>query len=365
MAPHQVHRCLHCSAPLDVAPGVEVLACRFCGVTNDLRRPPAPAARPPHAVHAPHGPGATGAGSNKTALVVALVAGVLVVLGAVAAGGAYFVTARRSPSDSSDARPATARLAGRPFVLAWASERSIHVQDTPSMQIDAAVHEGNYQLTFRGFPERTRWTVGERQGVVTSSVFSIAKIESVEGALGSVPTGRIKDHALGPDDDLVVELPTGERATVRLKPVQAWSSIIGALRRVENGPVKLEPEAPRRPTKTSVGFVETLSLEVFGPAETLRDLDEIALPRRLTAVKGEKTCDGYKDAQGNPRPPVKVLFKETEVVVFDRRTGDQLASKVFSPEVRCPMFSFTKDGSQDSYPTSRPIHEWLKRRVRR
>ncbi len=343
MTAPQAHRCAHCSAPLEIVRGAELLVCRFCGTHNELPQRPAPSAS------------AAPRAAWRAPLTLVLALAVVVVAGGLA------VTLRGRPAGG----PSLGVFAG-PLVLTRTGDAKIGVEGQPSMYIDVSIFEGTYQLTFHGFPAGTRWKTGARQGVLTSRVYEIVKLQSIASELGSVPATKIKSHPLGPKDELAVELPSGQRGTIALEPVPAWSSIVDALRHVENGPVRFEPDAPPRPGTTSVGFVDTLSLEVFGPAEMLRDLDEIAVPHRLSEIKAQQTCSGYKDAKGKPRAPVKYVFKETEVLVFDRRTGAQLARKLFSPEIRCPMFHFSvSEGPADSYPASREIHEWLKTRVRR
>jgi hypothetical protein len=342
------HRCAHCSAPLDVAFGAEILTCRFCGTKNERERPAVQVT----AAAGPRQP----APALKTFVVLGAVGAI-----AVTVGVAAFVGGQPSRAGSG-----TLGSARGPLVLTWADDKQIDVAGEPGVRIEAAVFQGTYQLTFHGFPEGTTWKVGDRNGVVKSRVYDIAKVRSVEPELGGVPVAHVKDHPVGPTSELVVETKEGRRGAVALRPVAAWATIADVLKRVENAPVRFEPDAAPRPGKTALVFVDGLTLEVLGPAETLREIDEVAVPHPLTEVKAEKVCSGYKDARGNPRPAVTYRFEETEVVVFDRRTGEARARRVFAPEVRCPMFDFlTTSGPRDSHPTFRDFQPWLATRVRR
>lgn len=341
----RAHQCARCSAPLDIAEGATILTCRFCGTKNELERPaPTPAAPVPAAPAPDARPKPNGAA-------VAIVAGLVLVM-LVSGAGMLALQPRAVPRG--------------PLHLEWRDDKEIFVTNAPSMRIDASVFQGNYQLTFHGFPEGTTWKAGDKQGVVRSKVFEIAKLRNVEPELGGVYVSRLREQPLGPKDELVVTLPEGQRGAVLLRPVPAWSTIGDTLKRVENAPVRFEPDPPRRPDRTAVIYADSLTLEVVGPAELLRDVDEIAIPHRREEVKGELVCAKFKDSAGRLKPPVTYRFKETEVVVFDRRTGAEVAKKVFAPEVRCPSFDFgIDDRPRDSHASTREILAWLGGRVKR
>jgi hypothetical protein len=110
-------------------------------------------------------------------------------------------------------------------------------------------------------------------------------------------------------------------------------------------------------------------MKLFGPAVLFQDVDQVAITRRLSEIKGRKTCTGYKDRAGKPLPDLTIRFKETEATVFNRRTGAVVQKKVFPPDEACPMFRISigsgHDREQDSYPPTRDIESWLSSLVER
>jgi hypothetical protein len=61
------------------------------------------------------------------------------------------------------------------------------------------------------------------------------------------------------------------------------------------------------------------------------------------------------------------VLKETEVTVFDRRTGDLVTKKTFPPDSGCPMFTFRSAGedTQDSSMPRTKIQSWLRTQIKR
>jgi hypothetical protein len=261
---------------------------------------------------------------------------------------------------STRARPATSRFDG-PFELAFTAEGKILVEGHPKMYGDVSIHEDNYQITFHGFPRGTRWRFGEMQGSIDSDIYFIAKIQNVADGYGQVPVARIRNARLGPSGKLVIELPCGKTAGVALQPMEAWMSILDTLRRIENGPVVFTQDPPPRPDRRSVLRLEAMSFKLFGPALTVGDVDLIAVDRLLPEVRGERTCSGSTDSKGNELPSYRLLLKDTEVLVHDRRTGRVAHRRVFPGEDRCALFrsKANQDGTMVGYPPTREIEAWL------
>ena len=116
----------------------------------------------------------------------------------------------------------------------------------------------------------------------------------------------------------------------------------------------------------SIMFMQGSTKKVFGQASVLSDLDAIAIANLLPDVKGTKTCTGYsstsKTSKGKAMPDIELQLKETEVVIYDRRKGGEIAKKVFAPEKRCPSFVYTQQGEnqKDSSIPTRKIEGWLR-----
>lgn len=339
----RVHRCQFCAAPLEVSGESErFVRCGYCGRQNELRRAEAPAEV------APPTP------TKRTPWVAVAVIGLVALVGAAAL----------STKDSGRRQTRPPAIDG-PFSLSWADDAKLVVDGNDEVHARVALYEGHYQITFHRFPVGTRWTVGQRSGQLDSDIFSTVRLVSIEDELGSVPVARYRTHTVGPTDTLEVQIPSGDRASIALRPLSVGFTVARTLEGIENGPVRFDPE-PERGARNSVALLETSGFKVFGPAETVRDIDQLAVVRRRPEVVGEKHCGG-EDARGRPLPNVTLQLKETEVVVFDRRTGEVAESRVFPPQDRCPTIALpsSREGPRDSYPPTRDIEAWLGTLVRR
>jgi hypothetical protein len=345
MSSVNVYHCQRCFAPLEVPPGNSPIVCRYCGTYNDLQRPGAP--RPAAPAAAP---------INRTLIAILIgIAGLVAVTAVVA----LLV-------------PRGVRVLGGlrgPLELEWSNERKFVAKGSESLYGEVAIFEGNYQITFHGFPEGTKWKVAEKSGRIESDIYDIVKLENLDDQLGKVPVAKYRDYLLGPKAKLELELPSGQAASIELRQVDAAMSVLSVLERIKNGPVVFEGEPKKDSARSNVLLLETASIKLFGSAVLLQDVDQVAITRRLPEIKGRKTCTGYKDRAGKPLPDLMIRFKDTEATVFDRRTGAVVQKKVFPPDEACPMFSFSIGGDrereQDSYPPTRDIESWLSSLVER
>jgi hypothetical protein len=340
MSSANVYHCQRCVAPLEVPPGSSTTVCRYCGTYNELRRPDAPRTAAP----APAPP-------NRA--LVPILLGIVGLVVMVAIGVALLAPrGARVPASFSG-----------PLELEWSNERKFVARSDEALYGEVTIFEGNYQITLHGFPEGTRWKVAEKSGRIESDIYDIVKLENVEGQFGKIPVAKYRDHLLGPKAKLELELPSGQAASIDLRQVDASMSVLSVIERVKNGPVLFEGEPTKDSGPRNVLLLETASMKLFGSAVLLQDVDQVAITRRLSEIKGQKTCTGYKDRAGKPLPDLTIRFKETEATVFDRRTGAVVQKKVFPPDEACPMFRISiggdRDREQDSYPPTRDIEAWL------
>lgn len=348
MVETRVHRCQFCAAPLERSDERERLVrCRYCGRQNELAGGAPPLELPDEA--APPAP----ARPSSPWIAVAVLA--------VAAIGVGVGLSSMEEQRSGGPRPPS--LDG-PFSMSWADDSRIVVDGKDDVYARVSLFEGHYQITFHKFPVGTRWAVGERSGILDSDIYAIVRLGSIEDELGAVPVARFRNHAVGPTETLEVQIPSGHQATIALRPLPVGYTLRQTLQAIENGPVRFEPE-PARGERNSVALLETAGLKVFGPAQTMRDVDQLAVVRVLPELHGEKRCGG-QDARGRPLPEVTLRLKETEVIVYDRRTGDVAERRVFPPDDRCPTLALSASrDARDTYPPTRDIEAWLATLVRR
>lgn len=195
-------------------------------------------------------------------------------------------------------------------------------------------------------------------------MFDVVKVKDMSAQLGTLEIASLQDAKLDPELRAELKIP-GKRTEFALPPAKLLG-LTDILKKVENSPVLFEGEAEKEGEGFAILSLTSLTPELFGKATLLQDVDGIAIHRRLDEVKGTKTCSGYK-SKGKPVPDLTLELKETEVVIYDRRSSDQVAKKIFPPEDRCPMFAFGGKGdrTQSSSAPTAAIENWLRTNVKR
>jgi hypothetical protein len=346
--------CYHCRAPLSVSVDRQIVDCQYCGTANDLR----PKVQPHVAAGGPTA--AKQGGGAKVALAVVAVA--------IAGVAAYLLVDGGPPASSrSGSSPAADRPPPEPFEIEWVSDHEFVVRGHANRKGRVSIHgDGGYKLMLQGFPEGTRWTVGDKKGVIRSRASEFADIEAVNRAeLGEVPLDRYRTYGLGPTGTLILELPSGQTGTTELRKASPRSFIDEALKQIQNGrPLRFGDEPEPREAPNAIILYRPSGFETFGAAETFADVDLVAFSNRLPEVKDEIICSGYTDPDGTPTSDLTIRLKETEVVVYDRRTADVAHTKIFAPDAECPSFRMGDETTRDSYPPRREIHAWLRSLLR-
>lgn len=219
-------------------------------------------------------------------------------------------------------------------------------------------------VQMEGFPKGTQYAVGDQKGTIEDSYGSYAEVD-VADKLGDVTIDGLEKVDSGLS--LKLSYPDGREGESKLPPVDFRYGLAEALKNAEHGPVRFGKEADDPKKTDSLLLVQPMQFKLFGRGGKLSEVDYIAISTQLTEVTGTKTCTGYTDNAGNAMPAMTVNLKESEVVIYDRRTGDVVTKKTFEPDNTCPQFVFTaKDAnSMDNYPPDEIIEAWLKTQVKR
>ncbi len=335
MGPSRQTTCEYCRAPLPIAEGVASVACLFCKRQNDLRE------RAPQAAAAPSGRG-------KQILSV-----VAISLASVIFGGFFLYWAvggdLEPTGETADARVPP------PLEFRWVSPSEFVAIDRDTMKGSARItDEGEYQIKFEGFQPGTRWIAGERRGQVRSEVFSIEEVASVRDQFADVPVEELRDYRLGPDETLIIKTGSGREGSLELRPVTAWLAIRSILEQVEDRrPVTFENESEPS-DELSLYFG---SDDVYGPATTVGEIDLVAIRNRLPGAVGEVICE-YEQGYGGPKKRT-MLLKESEVVVYDRRTAEVVASNRFAPDAECFELPIGAEETFSRSASRSTIEPWL------
>ncbi len=270
-------------------------------------------------------------------------------------------TVRESTATSS--RPALAPT-NTTLEIEWTKDDKFQVKGRPLQKGEVDIHNGHYRVSLFGFPKGTKWSALDKSGVAESSVIaSINAIDMVE-KLGTLPADATLRHKakLDPEATFTLEVPGSAKLEIKLPPSDAGLSAETLLSKIDSGPVLFGKEPPDAKPMQSILLLDDVHPDLFGRAETLRDVDALAKAQLLADVKGTKTCTGYK---GNGGKDIVMNLKETEVVIYERRTGKVTAKKSFPPNDKCPemLYRSSKEKSVESTDSRMPttaIEAWLK-----
>jgi hypothetical protein len=292
---------------------------------------------------------------------------VVVSLSAACKGGSNDAAPTGDTADPTSA--AAASGPAKPLEVDWVKEDKFQVKGSPKQYGEVAIFRSIYQVTVHGFPKGTKWAALDKKGIVDSDVYNILKILDMTDKIGDVPADKDKQREarLDPGANLTLELPSGEKADIKLPGSDLGLSVDEMLKKVENGPVLFGKEPPDEKPMENILYLEGMTPEVFGRASVLKDVDAVAKAERLPDSKGTKKCTGYKDNAGKPAADMELQLKETEVVIYERRTGNVVQKKVFPPDDTCPMFTFRRadEKQQDSSIPTTAIQAWLRTQVKR
>lgn len=274
-----------------------------------------------------------------------------------------------SPSGTTSADGPSGSKRGDTLEIEWVKDDKFQIKGSPKQYGEAGIFRGTYQVTIYGFPKGTKWAALDKKGIIDSDVYNILKIVDMSEKLGDVPadSDKQREFKLDPGASLKLELPDGDNADIKLPPSDLGLSVDEAFKKIENGPVLFGKEPPDAKPMENVLYLNGLSPTVFGRASVLKDVDAVAKATLLPDVKGTKKCTGYKNNDGKAAADLELALKETEVVIYDRRTGNVVQKKVFPPDDDCPMFTFRRsdEKAHDSSIPTTEIEAWLKTQIKR
>jgi hypothetical protein len=215
-------------------------------------------------------------------------------------------------------------------------------------------------LHLERLPYGTRYEVGGTKGEIKDRDDAFVRID-VRDQLAGLTLEQLEKF----QPDFVLRLDVdGRKGETKLPPANMKYGLGDTLKKVENGPVLFGTE-PDDPQKTDSMVWAKMDPQVFGRAGKLFELDWIAVDHQLPTVKGSKTCTGYVDNDKKPMPDFTLRLKETEVVIYDRRTGAVVDKTVLPPDEACPTFTFRSGESkeEDSSTPHGEIEAWLRTKI--
>ena len=154
-----------------------------------------------------------------------------------------------------------------------------------------------------------------------------------------------------------LESPEGvsQDGTLDLEHGTFVGEVRAALGKVVNGPITFGDEPPTPKQARSLFWIwET---ELFGSAQSIKDLDLVAVTKLPDVRKA--SCGTYTGNVTGTKVTIDRDLQDMEMVVYDRRSGKQVARKLFTaPFIACPDSTFSRDDLR-SRPDAATIRKWL------
>lgn len=228
----------------------------------------------------------------------------------------------------------------------------------PELEVEGLVRDtGSYTMTLNKFPKGTKWSVNGKQGTIASDIYEQIDAGDMAELMGELDlSGELLKVRFDPKLSATLELPDGSKGDAPLPPSGVKLSIPAILARVEKGPLMFKGEPPDDPKKKALVVVWSNSnVTLLGDKVPLNQVDKIAVIHVPKEAKGEQSCS-YTSRT------LKMVLKETESVVYDRRTGKELDRKRFAPHRVCPELVYVQ-GKQDAIDSQMPqsaIEAYLK-----
>jgi hypothetical protein len=255
-----------------------------------------------------------------------------------------------------------------PEAIVWGEDygytKRFTVRGRPEMKGELAEHDKEVSLVAWGFPKGLEMQVGSAKRECPDPEEGGVRLTSdVSAKIAAMPAKDLDSGTLEHGLTLVMRPKGKPEIVVPLPPIKfPGQSVYYIFEKVAKGPVKFPGDKPRPEGKPRSVIDASMDPVVFGEAATLGDIDAVAVSSTLPEVKSTRQCGGYKDSSGNATGGVTLKLKETETVIYDRRTGAVLEKRRFAPKDECPAFAMVRSGdpSTDSSVPHEEVQAWLK-----
>lgn len=264
---------------------------------------------------------------------------------------------------ASNASGAEPTVPSQPLTFSWAERKA--TLSGGAETVDVLGMKSELTVTFNGFAKGTKYTVGPKSGVLDGDSYSMVHLD-VRSKLAALELNALKEVDF--KTELAMNLPDGRGGKTMLPPVYFDYGIREVLQTAENGPVLFGPEDTDAKPDNCLAWPTSSEIETFGACTTVSSIDFVAVSHVSNEEKGRRTCTGYKGNDGKPAADIVVVTKETDVVIYERRSGKEIEKKSFAPDKDCPMFAMTSasdNHTMDAYPDNDAIKAWLRSKPKR
>lgn len=294
------------------------------------------------------------AGCTRSVLIVALAACGDSSIDEVIANGKRYEPNRVKPG------PARPKPAPRPLEVTWSDTRHPKGQIVGGGSIEATGYRGNYHITLRDLAHGSTWKVGAEHGVVDAQ-YELIDVP-IDDRLANLTWKELEQA--DPKLELELSLVDGRTGKLPLKPIDVSYMVEESLREAQHHPVRFgtEPDDPKQ--QDSLVWPRSSAHKHIGKSGKLYETDWVLITNKTVGDKGKRRCGGYT-TKGVPAPDITLILKETEAVIYDRRTGDVVDRKTFQPDASCPKFVMMGGPTHESYEPDVAIASWAASKIRR
>ncbi len=202
-------------------------------------------------------------------------------------------------------------------------------------------------------PAGTKITLGSESGTVESSSWH-CKVP-IKDAIAKAPAEDSVGKKIDLGLTLQLEIPGYELVTQKL-PLQSVKPAIGkGFARIVDRPVTFSSEPEKSPIDGLLALDRNRTPRLFGNPKTTADIDLIAVEDQDDKPSREKTCTGYRKSKA-----VTLQMFDSDVKLYDRRSGKVLAERKFSASDHCPSFAFVTDGKTSNRVSDTDIDKWAR-----
>jgi hypothetical protein len=224
----------------------------------------------------------------------------------------------------------------------------------------SAGDDGHINVTIDHQPTGAVVRAGDTEATITSAGSTLIRPDARKGmGEAKTDTSALYDPGL----TLSLTFPDGRTGSAPIPPQKLNMFGLSKFMKATIGQGYTFPDEPAD-TKRDIAYFAYAGGKFIGREGILREVDLIVdLERGPT--KSLKPCTGYKNKAGAPRT-INIELKDTIAVATDRRTGKEVARKVFAPSTRCPSFLMQgkADNTAESTPASVEAEKWVKTLLR-
>jgi hypothetical protein len=224
----------------------------------------------------------------------------------------------------------------------------------------SAGDDGHLSVTIDHQPTGAVLRAGEAEATIGAGGSTLLRADARKGMGGA----KTDTSALyNPGLTLTLTFPDGRTGSAPIPPQKLNMFGLSKFLKSTIGQGYTFPDEPAD-TKRDIAYFAYAGGKFIGREGLLREVDLI-IDLERGPTKSLKPCTGYKNKAGAPRT-INIELKDTIAVATDRRTGKEVARKVFGPSTRCPSFLMQgkDDDTAESTPASVDAEKWAKTLLR-